>query len=504
MKNFFTNNDYLINVLSNDKMIKKQADIFDINKESIICKDSYTEKEVHNLCDKLGYTFFDSYYDKYIFKDTYDDIYVNDENNTIISFERRNNEKNFELRCIAYFEDGVEKINYCYDTTAQTTHLNKILNITSHSFELTKIPMKIISLLYNVDFNLDGLKLLPTEKESNILNEYIYNFVKNKSKGTNLENKIINVLEKAYKKDLDASKKFDEMVNNIDFCHKKYHRAGFNSSITNGYYSDLSFNIAEVNKTYLCLKSWEYLINEIYDTTLYVAKDEFNNLFKDNDLLFDEYKEKILYLLKNITNCDINKAILFDRPYTEINDVDYTELNILKSNNVYYLKSENFRIDFWKHEIDKDFNIRFNFTELKNTYDNNEDDKKRPTIKGTPFDILLEYVETKDNKENINNIKYYENIQKKLNDLCFIIISLSQITSEKFTIKDYELEKAFKNGIKNIHNAQKIVSNKKVSLYKKEKDEDYLYGRGGIERFNDTIKSYNENDNNKDTEEIEL
>ncbi len=204
MKNFFTNNDYLINVLSNDKMIKKQADIFDINKESIICKDSYTEKEVHNLCDKLGYTFFDSYYDKYIFKDTYDDIYVNDENNTIISFERRNNEKNFELRCIAYFEDGVEKINYCYDTTAQTTHLNKILNITSHSFELTKIPMKIISLLYNVDFNLDGLKLLPTEKESNILNEYIYNFVKNKSKGTNLENKIINVLEKAYKKDLDA------------------------------------------------------------------------------------------------------------------------------------------------------------------------------------------------------------------------------------------------------------------------------------------------------------
>ena len=297
---------------------------------------------------------------------------------------------------------------------------------------------------------------------------------------------------------------FDEMVNNIDFCHKKYHRAGFNSSITNGYYSDLSFNIAEVNKTYLCLKSWEYLINEIYDTTLYVAKDEFNNLFKDNDLLFDEYKEKILYLLKNITNCDINKAILFDRPYTEINDVDYTELNILKSNNIYYLKSENFRIDFWKHEIDKDFNIRFNFTELKNTYDNNEDDKKRPTIKGTPFDILLEYVETKDNKENINNIKYYENIQKKLNDLCFIITSLSQITSEKFTIKDYELEKAFKNGIKNIHNAQKIVSNKKVSLYKKEKDEDYLYGRGVIERFNDTIKSYNENDNNKDTEEIEL
>lgn len=473
MENLFTNNECLINVLSDDKMIKKQADIFDTNKESIICKDSYTEEEVHNLCAKLGYTFFDSYYDKYIFKDTYSDIYVNDENNTIISFERRNNEKNFELRCIAYFEDGVEKINYCYDTTAQTTHLNKILNITSHSFELTKIPMKVISLLYNVDFNLDGLKLLPTEKESNILNEYIYNFVKNKSKGTNLENKIINVLEEVYKKDLDASKKFDEMVNNTNFCHKKYHRAGFNSSITNGYYSDLSFNIAEVNKTYLYLKSWEYLINEIYDTKLYVAKDEFNNLFKDNDLLFDEYKEKILYLLKNITNCDINKAILFDRPYTEINDVGYTELNILKNNNVYYLKSENFRIDFWKHEIDKDFNIRFNFTELKNTYDNNEDDKKRPTIKGTPFDILLEYVETKDNKENINNIKYYENIQKKLNDLCFIITSLSQITSEKFTIKDYELENTFKKCIENIDKVQDVIMDKINFMYRQEDRYDY-------------------------------
>ena len=81
---------------------------------------------------------------------------------------------------------------------------------------------------------------------------------------------------------------------------------------------------------------------------------------------------------------------------------------------------------------------------------------------------MLKYVETKDNKENINNIKYYENIQKKLNDLCFIITSLSQITSEKFTIKDYELENTFKKCIENIDKVQDVIMDKINFMYRQE------------------------------------
>ena len=449
----YSNEDIITNVLGSKKILKNEISFKDSeNKEntSLIIKNSYTESEMYDFCNKLGFSYFNKYYPQFLHDENV--VFVNDKKHAILRFEK-DKDNDYILDTIITFENGKEQVNLRAGGLNFEQIMPNFMSIKENNLNLIETPIYTFEVLYNQKFS-----TYFTSCKKNIVNEKLLQDIKKVMKDTSLEKEIFQTIEDNYEKDKEDSKDFDKKYSEIDIFSKKYHRHQISNS-TDYSYSEESLSVKSIEQTYVLLQTDK---DDIFRANIYVPKSDFDNFFKDNNLFFDEYKNIIIDLFKNITNDKLMESILEDKPYIKDTSTDYTELyatndGILGTD--YHIVSKNLNISLNEgiSPYYTDMYIDFKFNELHNPYIKKNFDTK---IKGTPFDVLLAYAETKDKEQYVDNIKYYENIQLKLNNLNNIIAKFSDITSEKFTIKDYELENTFKKCIENIDKVQDVIVDK--------------------------------------------
>ena len=462
--NVYSNEDIINNVLGSKKILKNRIFFKDSeNKEntSLIMKGYYTESEMYDFCNKLGFAYFTKYYPKFFHDENV--VFVNDKKHTILKFEKNKDnyyDGDYTLDTIITFENGEEQVNLRAGGLNFELIMPNFMSIKENNLNLLETPISTLEVLYNQEFS-----TYITLCKQNIINEKLLQDIKKVSKNTSLEKEIFQTIKNNYEKDKEDSKDFDKKYSEIDIFSKKYHRYKISKS-TDYSYSTESLSVKSIGQTYVQLQTDkdDIFSSNIY-SNIYVSKVDFDSFFKDNDLLFEEYKNIIMNLFKNITNDKLIDSILEDKPYIKDTSTDYTELYATNDDvfgTDYHIVSKNFniRLSEGTSPCYTDMSINFEFNELHNPCKQKDFKTK---IKGTPFDILLAYAETKDKEQYVDNIEYYEyykNIQLKLNNLNHIITKFSDITSEKFTMKDYELENTFKKCIENICKVQDVIVDK--------------------------------------------
>lgn len=458
----YSNEDIINNVLGSKKILKNEIFFKDSeNKEntSLIMKGYYTESEMYDFCNKLGFTYFTKYYPKFFHDENV--VFVNEKKHTILKFEKnKDNYYNgyYTLETIITFENGEEQVNLRPWGSNFELIMSNFMSIKENNLNLLETPISTLEVLYNNQ----EFSTYFTLCSKNIINEKLLQDIKKVSKNTSLEKEILQTIKNNYEKDKEDSKDFDKKYSEIDIFSKKYHRYKTSKSMDYSYSTE-SLSVKSIGQTYVQLQTDkdDIFSSNIY-SNIYVSKVDFDSFFKDNNLLFEEYKNIIMNLFKNITNDKLIDSILEDKLYIKDTSTDYTELYATNDDvfgTDYHIVSKNFNIRLNEGTSPRytDMSINFEFNELHNPCKQKDFKTK---IEGTPFDILLAYAETKDKEQYVDNIKYYENIQLKLNNLNNIITKFSDITSEKFTMKDYELENTFKKCIENICKVQDVIADK--------------------------------------------
>ena len=458
----YSNEDIINNVLSSKKILKNEIFFKDSeNKEntSLIMKGYYTESEMYDFCNKLGFTYFTKYYSKFFHDENV--VFVNEKKHTILKFEKNKDncyDGDYTLETIITFENGEEQVNLRPGGSNFELIMSNFMSIKENNLNLLETPISTLEVLYNQE----EFSTYFTLCSKNIINEKLLQDIKKVSKNTSLEKEIFQTIKNNYEKDKEDSKDFDKKYSEIDIFSKKYHRYKKSKSMDYSYSTD-SLSVKSIGQTYVQLQTDkdDIFSSNIY-SNIYVSKVDFDSFFKDNNLLFEEYKNIIMNLFKNITNDKLIDSILEDKPYIKDTFTDYTELYATNDDvfgTDYHIVSKNFniRLSEGTSPCYTDMSINFEFNELHNPCKQKDFKTK---IKGTPFDILLAYAETKDKEQYVDNIEYYKNIQLKLNNLNNIITKFSDITSEKFTMKDYELENTFKKCIENICKVQDVIADK--------------------------------------------
>lgn len=449
----YSNEDIINNVLGSKKILKNEINFKDSeNKEntSLIMKGYYTESEMYDFCNKLGFTYFTKYYPKFFHNENV--VFVNDKKHIVLRFEK-DKDNYYILDTIITFENGKEQVSLRASGLKFEPTMPNLMSTKENNLNLLETPISTLEVLYNQEFS-----TYFASYKKNIINEKLLQDIKKVSKNTSLEKEIFQTIKNNYEKDKEDSKDFDKKYSEIDMFSKKYHRYKISKS-TDYSYSTESLSVKSIGQTYVQLQTDK---NDIFSSNIYVPKVDFDSLFKDNNSLFEEYKGIIIDLLKNITDDKLMESILEDKPYIKDTSTDYTELYATNDDifgTDYHIVSKNFniRLNEGKSPYYTDMYINFKFNELHNPYIKKDFNIK---IKGTPFDVLLAYAETKDKEQYVDNIAYYKNIQLKLNNLNHIITKFSDITSEKFTMKDYELENTFKKCIENICKVEDVIVDK--------------------------------------------
>lgn len=454
----YSNEDIINNVLGSKKILKNEINFKDSeNKEniSLIMKGYYTESEMYDFCNKLGFTYFTKYYPKFFHDENV--VFVNEKKHTILKFEKNKDnyyDGYYTLETIITFENGEEQVNLRPWGSNFELIMSNFMSIKENNLNLLETPISTLEVLYNNQ----EFSTYFTLCSKNIINEKLLQDIKKVSKNTSLEKEILQTIKNNYEKDKEDSKDFDKKYSEIDIFSKKYHRYKTSKSMDYSYSTE-SLSVKSIGQTYVQLQTDK---DDIFSSNIYVSKVDFDSFFKDNNLLFEEYKNIIMNLFKNITNDKLIDSILEDKLYIKDTSTDYTELYATNDDvfgTDYHIVSKNFNIRLNEGTSPRytDMSINFEFNELHNPCKQKDFKTK---IEGTPFDILLAYAETKDKEQYVDNIKYYENIQLKLNNLNNIITKFSDITSEKFTMKDYELENTFKKCIENICKVQDVIADK--------------------------------------------
>lgn len=471
----YSNEDIINNVLGSKKILKNEINFKDSeNKEntSLIMKGYYTESEMYDFCNKLGFTYFTKYYSKFFHDENV--VFVNEKKHTILKFEKNKDncyDGDYTLETIITFENGEEQVNLRPGGSNFELIMSNFMSIKENNLNLLETPISTLEVLYNQE----EFSTYFTLCSKNIINEKLLQDIKKVSKNTSLEKEIFQTIKNNYEKDKEDSKDFDKKYSEIDIFSKKYHRYKKSKSMDYSYSTD-SLSVKSIGQTYVQLQTDkdDIFSSNIY-SNIYVSKVDFDSFFKDNNLLFEEYKNIIMNLFKNITNDKLIDSILEDKPYIKDTFTDYTELYATNDDvfgTDYHIVSKNFniRLSEGTSPCYTDMSINFEFNELHNPCKQKDFKTK---IKGTPFDILLAYAETKDKEQYVDNIEYYKNIQLKLNNLNNIITKFSYITSEKFTMKDYELENTFKKCIENICKVQDVIADKINFMYQQADELDY-------------------------------
>lgn len=453
----YSNEDIINNVLGSKKILKNEIIFKDSeNKEntSLIMKGYYTESEMYDFCNKLGFSYFNKYYTEFFYDENV--VFVNDKKYAILRFEK-DKDNYYILDTIITFENGEEQVSLRAGGLNFGPMMPNFMSIKENNLNLLETPISTLEVLYNQEFSTYFMLC-----RKNIINEKLLQDIKKVSKNTSLEKEIFQTIKNNYEKDKEDSKDFDKKYSEIDIFSKKYHRYKLSKS-TDYSYSTESLSVKSIGQTYVQLQTDkdDIFSSNIY-SNIYVSKVDFDSFFKDNNLLFEEYKNIIMNLFKNITNDKLIDSILEDKPYIKDTSTDYTELYATNDDvfgTDYHIVSKNFniRLSEGTSPCYTDMSINFEFNELHNPCKQKNFNTK---IKGTPFDVLLAYAETKNKKQYVDNIEYYKNIQLKLNNLNHIITKFSDITSEKFTMKDYELENTFKKCIENICKVQDVIADK--------------------------------------------
>lgn len=470
----YSNEDIINNVLGSKKILKNEIIFKDSeNKEntSLIMKGYYTESEMYDFCNKLGFSYFNKYCTEFFYDENV--VFVNEKKHTILRFEKNKDnyyDGDYTLETIITFENGEEQVNLRPGGSNFELIMSNFMSIKENNLNLLETPISTLEVLYNQEFS-----TYFTLCSKNIINEKLLQDIKKVSKNTSLEKEIFQTIKNNYEKDKENSKDFDKKYSEIDIFSKKYHRYKISKSMDYSYSTE-SLSVKSIGQTYVQLQTDkdDIFSSNIY-SNIYVSKVDFDSFFKDNNLLFEEYKNIIMNLFKNITNDKLIDSILEDKPYIKDTFTDYTELYATNDDvfgTDYHIVSKNFniRLNEGTSPCYTDMSINFEFNELHNPCKQKDFKTK---IKGTPFDILLAYAETKDKEQYVDNIKYYENIQLKLNNLNHIITKFSDITSEKFTMNDYDLENTFKKCIENICKVQDVIADKINFMYQQADELDY-------------------------------
>lgn len=442
----YSNEDIINNVLGSKKILKNMKNM----------KSYYTKSEMYDFCNKLGFSYFNKYYPKFFHDENV--VFVNEKKHTILKFEKNKDnyyDGYYTLETIITFENGEEQVDLRPGGSNFELIMSNFMSIKENNLNLLETPISTLEVLYNQEFS-----TYFTLCSKNIINEKLLQDIKKVSKNTSLEKEIFQTIKNNYEKDKEDSKDFDKKYSEIDIFSKKYHRYKKSKSMDYSYSTE-SLSVKSIGQTYVQLQTDkdDIFSSNIY-SNIYVSKVDFDSFFKDNNLLFEEYKNIIMNLFKNITNDKLIDSILEDKPYIKDTFTDYTELYATNDDvfgTDYHIVSKNFniRLSEGTSPCYTDMYINFEFNELHNPCKQKDFKTK---IKGTPFDILLAYAETKG--QYVDNIEYYKNIQLKLNNLNHIITKFSDITSEKFTMKDYELENTFKKCIENICKVQEVIADK--------------------------------------------
>lgn len=456
----YSDEDIINNVLGSKKILKNEIIFKDSeNKEntSLIMKGYYTESEMYDFCNKLGFSYFNKYCTEFFYDENV--VFVNEKKHTILRFEKNKDnyyDGDYTLETIITFENGEEQVNLRPGGSNFELIMSNFMSIKENNLNLLETPISTLEVLYNQE----EFSTYFTLCSKNIINEKLLQDIKKVSKNTSLEKEIFQTIKNNYEKDKENSKDFDKKYSEIDIFSKKYHRYKISKSMDYSYSTE-SLSVKSIGQTYVQLQTDkdDIFSSNIY-SNIYVSKVDFDSFFKDNNLLFEEYKNIIMNLFKNITNDKLIDSILEDKPYIKDTFTDYTELYATNDDvfgTDYHIVSKNFniRLNEGTSPCYTDMSINFEFNELHNPCKQKDFKTK---IKGTPFDILLAYAETKG--QYVDNIEYYKNIQLKLNNLNHIITKFSDITSEKFTMKDYELENTFKKCIENICKVEDVIVDK--------------------------------------------
>lgn len=449
------------NIYSNEDTVAKNKDV-----TTPIVNSFYTELEMHDFCDKLGFEYFDKYYTR-PFNDEYV-IFINNKKNAIFSFEKNEcMSDGYELDTVITFKNGKEQVSYGVNNMEFETIISNIISVKENNLDLIETPINTIRMLYNKEFL--QMTYFPSNKSDKAINEKLLQDIKKLNQNTNFEHKLIQVIEDNYKKDKEDSRKFNKKYSSTDIFNKKYHRySTTNERIIDYSYSEDSFHVESIGTTYVLLEKDG---NASTNSEIYVSKSEFDNFFKDNDLLFEEYKNVIVDLLKNIANDKLIESILEDKPYIKDTRTDYIELYAADNSFLdvnYYVISDNFNINLCgTGALNEGIHVYFDFDEISNPMLKKDLTTKQ---KGTPLDVLLSYAETKDKDENKYSIDYYDNLYNEINDLSKIVNQLNLITKTNFC--NSELDSLFKKCNKNIDSALYKVNEKRAEI-----SMNILYGR---------------------------
>ena len=105
----YSDEDIINNVLGSKKILKNEINFKDSeNKEntSLIMKSYYTESEMYDFCNKLGFSYFNKYYPEFFYDENV--VFVNDKKYAILRFEKEK-DNDYILDTIITFENGKDQ-----------------------------------------------------------------------------------------------------------------------------------------------------------------------------------------------------------------------------------------------------------------------------------------------------------------------------------------------------------------------------------------------------------
>lgn len=274
----YSDEDIINNVLSSKKILKNEIIFKDSeNKEntSLIMKGYYTESEMYDFCNKLGFSYFNKYYTEFFYDENV--VFVNDKKYAILRFEKNKDnyyDGDYTLDTIITFENGEEQVNWSTGVLNFELIMPNFMSIKENNLNLLETPISTLEVLYNQEFS-----TYFTLCRKNIINEKLLQDIKKVSKNTSLEKEIFQTIKNNYEKDKEDSKDFDKKYSEIDIFSKKYHRYKLSKS-TDYSYSTESLSVKSIGQTYVQLQTDkdDIFSSNIY-SNIYVSKVDFDSFF---------------------------------------------------------------------------------------------------------------------------------------------------------------------------------------------------------------------------------
>ena len=181
----YSDEDIINNVLGSKKILKNEIIFKDSeNKEntSLIMKGYYTESEMYDFCNKLGFSYFNKYYTEFFYDENV--VFVNDKKYAILRFEKNKDnyyDGDYTLDTIITFENGEEQVNWSPGCLNFELIMPNFMSIKENNLNLLETPISTLEVLYNQEFS-----TYFTLCRKNIINEKLLQDIKKVSKNTSL------------------------------------------------------------------------------------------------------------------------------------------------------------------------------------------------------------------------------------------------------------------------------------------------------------------------------